>query len=809
MKKSFTLLFAGLLLLLCACKKEKKEPPKDPTGQYTTTDVKVVLPAGTDLDLSQTKIFTMTQIIGVGNDGNARVPFVTNGCELAILYDGSGNLLLMGYICEGNKELSAKSTALVLLYHGLGLGILPDTTRPLFLARNANNVKLTDYFTNIEQVFKADVQMLEKRTFMPVLNNTVSMITDTKPLDMYGKQMDVEDDDIRSQLQIEKIDDENVKINNTSYRRAHAFIYKTAYKDLNNNETILLNNIDYNDAATKDIKVEKVSYVKNVIDLYAQYYTSNPAITQPIALPLNSGEKEATYKLRIIGPGKPGATLTDAENAKLDELYNEYLAFNILAPFLAEAVGVRSSYTIQEENLSAYLQKVKTIAQLNPEIMQRLKDGSGYNNIPRMFFNAMENSGQSKVNLINSFLDGFRTQFPNRQLPTQQQVTDAEALINKGLDLLEYLTGTTSPKFILAGHDYFNTLEEFTVKAKDNDVKISPRKSDVMAFTNHPLAVTANPSLSSGETMEYEWRTAGTFGVLKNGTTEGTNFTTTSNTINYYGKITPNETNLERVTVTVYIKSSSGVRTIYGSDTATINVKKVKIVMKPQGAELSPIHGYTSLKLYLTNADGTNPIVNNSAVEYKVEWSTAGSYGYFAGGNTQYTTSVNNITYIATDEETKAATENITARIYFKLASTGWIFREEVKGAVKISNDEKKLVFYLAPEAVHRNVVNACGTGCVVIVKKVANAISYTVEITGLSNPLYPSYTDSWAAGDNNHVRGYGYALFKEEEAGEDYIIGITGTVSWSGGGPGTPVNEHLPMPSCSGIAKVTVTVSQ
>ncbi len=794
-------------VLFDACKKEPKTPPDDNGGgggEYTTTDVKVMLPTGSNMDLSQTRIWTMTRSNSVGSNGNAKVPFITNGCELAFLFDASDNLLLMGYIYEGNKELSVKSTALALLYHGLGLSVFPDSTRQLFLAKNVSNPKLTDYYSKIEQAFKSDVQMLEKRSFMAALNEAVSMITNIKPIDIYTKQLDVVDDDKRSQIQIEKIDDDNVKINNTSYRRAHAFVYKTAFKDLNNKETVLLNNIDYDDEATKDLPVAKVKYVKNALDMYAQYYTHNPAVTEPIGLPIAASEKEA-YKLRVIGPGKPGATLTDAEKAELDELYNEYLAFDILAPFLAEAVGVRSNYTINEDNLSAYLQKVKAIAQLDPEIMERLKGGNSYNNIPRMFFDAMDNGGQSRVNLINSFLDGFRTQFPSRQLPTQQQVTDAEKLVNKGLDLLEYLTGTTSSKFVLAGHDYFNTMEEFTVKAKDNDVKISPRKSDVMAFTNHPLTVTANPSLSSGESLEYDWTTTGSFGVLKNGSSEGTSFTTTAKTINYYGKSTPQETNIERVVVTAYIKNSGGARTKYGSDTATINVKKVKIVMRPEGAELSPIHGYKSVKMYLTNSDGTNPIINSAAVQYKVEWSTSGSYGHFAGGVQQSTTSVNNITYIATDEDVKEATENITARIYFKLASTDWMLREEVKGSVKISNDEKKLVFYVAPQAVHRHSVNACGVGCVFIIKPIPNAISYSVQITGVSNNA--PYTDSWKPGDNNHVRHYAYPLFAEAEAGEDYIIGFN--ASWSGGGPGTPVDEHFQTPNCTGMAKVTVTVSQ
>lgn len=766
MKKLLALSMAFLsIVLLDACKKEPKNQTGGGGGTYTTTDVKVVLPAGSSVDLSKTKIWTMAQMNSVNSNGNAKVPFVTNGCELAFLFDNSDNLLLAGYIYDGNKEISVTSTALFLLYQGLGLNILPDSTRQIFLTKNINNVRLADYYSKIEQAFKTDVLMLEKRSFMTPLNEAVSMITDVKPVDIYAKQLDIVDNDVRSQIQIEKIDDENVNIKNTSYRRAHAFVYKTAYKDMSDKVTTLLYNIDYDDKADKDIKVEKVQYVKNSIDMYAQYYSSNPAITGPIAIPLASNEKEATYKIRVVGPGKPGATLTDAEKTKLDELYEEYLAYNILAPFLAEVVGVRSKYTINEDNLSTYLQKVKTIAQLDPSILQDLKNGNGYNFIPGKFFKAMDNAGQSRVNLVNSFLDGFRAQFPNRTLPTSQQITQMEKVLNKGLDLMEYLTGTTSSKFILAAHDYFNTMEEFTVKAKDNDVKINPRKSDVMAFTNHPLTVEANPSLSNGESIEYEWTTTGAFGVLKDGSQEGTSFTTTTKTINYYGKTTPNENNMEQVVVTAYVKGSNG-RTKYGADTATINVKKIKIVMIPDGATLSPKQGVSSIKLYLRNPDGTDPIVNNSSVQYRVRWSTSGSYGYFTGGVKQQTTSVNNITYIATDDEVTKATETISAVVEFRITQgsgwTPWMHRETINGTVNIENDVKKKIYYVSLYEVHTDTTSGPNIGVcmgrgVANVKIEPDAIKYSVRVMGTFGGLWDK-VHTWTPG--NHPQwfvGYGH----------------------------------------------------
>lgn len=96
---------------------------------------------------------------------------------------------------------------------------------------------------------------------------------------------------------------ENVNIVHTNYRRTHAFVYKTAFKDLNNLETILLNTIDFDDAAEKDMKVEKPKFIANTANQLGVAQGYQPITTGPILLPVTSNEKEATYKIRILGRG--------------------------------------------------------------------------------------------------------------------------------------------------------------------------------------------------------------------------------------------------------------------------------------------------------------------------------------------------------------------------------------------------------------------------------------------------------------------------------------------------------------------------
>ena len=668
MKKSIFLVCTALLLILISsCRKDKNTPPDDTGGDQTIpTDVQVVLPAGSTIDLSKTRIFTLGGVSNVNGDGKATVPFIQDNGQLVFLFDEADNIIMESYITSSNKEISVRTTAQALLFQGLRFILLPDSVKFDFLNKSATSEKLASYYSKMEQAFKADPLMVGNKSCLNIITETINQLRKTNPIDIHAKQIDIIDDDIQSYLQIVEADEENVNIRNTNYRRSHAFIYKTAFKNQQGNETVLLNAIDYDDAAERDLKVERVTYKANAFDMLAVARGFSPVNTGPINLPISSSETEATYKIRVVGPGEQvSASLTDAEKAKLEDLYYEYLAFDILAPIYLEVLGYRKLVSqINEDQLKPFADKVKIIAKNDPTVMDHLRKGAT-NWVVSSFSDAAVAANQSDQKLALHLTDIMQQGFSNesKTFPAPEIKPEYTTLLEKGLNLLEiYVFGTYEGPAIVAPHDYFNELEEFEVKAKDHTVKISPKTSDVMRFVNHTLTVTANPSLDPGETVEYEWRTPGTFGVLKNGSQEGTVFTTTTKTINYYGKLAPDENNYEKVFVTVYINSSNG-RRKHGTDTARINVKKVKIVMKPVNPELNPIHGYKSIKLYLENSDGTNPITQGSAVQHRVIWSTAGAYGSFIGGNTTYITSTNNIVYEATDEDVKSATENIVAKV--------------------------------------------------------------------------------------------------------------------------------------------------
>lgn len=739
MKKASLLLIALVsILFFNACKKEKNSPPEEETGpKINTKEVKVVLPAGASADLSKLTLFTYAQSATVSGDGKSKIPFKAGTHELAYLFDASNNMMMMGIISDANSEISITSTTEALLYLGMGIPYsYSQKQRVASIAQLKTYEPFEGLKAKLEEYFKADQTMLSKNKFMVDFTAAVDKIRKVNTIDILAKQIKVEEADVQKggiKISQDDANAENFNFTNEYMRRAHAFLYKTSFIDQYDQEKTRINTIGAGTPSDQNLAVKGGSM--------SETQRVTPTLTGPVSVPLAGGEKQATYKVRVVGVGgKAIGNLTSAESTKLDELWMDYFALDLLMPTLFLSI---------ENTNSQFLVRVS-----DPEVARPF-----INEVKKYITSAMmanvKNGNYTAA--INAFMKVLDDDYYKR-VPVYQQLAQVGKEAAQGGDNYGALDEDIEKEYERIGkvgsfatkvwdgvkthlddqlsqiHFKCNTMDEWTVKVMDNDVKISPRKSDVMAFTNHPLNVSATPALNTGETLEFEWKTAGTFGVLKNGTSEGSSFTTTEKTINYYGKTTPNENNIERIIVTAYIKTSGNTRKKIGSDTATINVKKVRINMNPNGATLSPKYGNSSLKLYLLNADGTDPIVNNSSVQYRVNWSTSGTYGHFAGGITQQTTTVNNITYNATDKEVKKGVETITAKVEFRITQgsgwSAWMHRETVVGKVNVENDVK--VIYIKRSSRHIENGEWCVMQSVVRVPIDPNAKSYTVAFTDI-----------------------------------------------------------------------------
>jgi hypothetical protein len=327
---------------------------------------------------------------------------------------------------------------------------------------------------------------------------------------------------------------------------------------------------------------------------------------------------------------------------------------------------------------------------------------------------------------------------------------------------------------------------EFTAKVKADDLVMTPKEETIIPATFYNVKVETKTTLAEGESFVYKWSTPGKFIYLWHQGKKVTAAETSSPTISYRSDTKASDlsdgNNMDVISVEVFIKKGNTLTSL-GKAEAKINVKKIRLVMKPDKITLK---GGQSVRLYLERTDGVNDIISNAALDYKVEWETPGAYGKFNGTLKSATTMGNALNYEVLDKEVKEAKENITARVYFKAKTdTEWTLRELVKGVINISNDPNKIVLDVALEVRTWDISTAtrCNVGgnFMAVVPVHPKAVKYTVTFYGFKKPFrWDNRTSSWKPGQTPPVE-YGYP-----GAGPNQILNnqyyFTISRSWSDG---------------------------
>jgi hypothetical protein len=375
MKKSIFLLgISFLLLFLYACKKDKSDPPDNNGGELTLTDVQVILPAGSSVDLAKTTILALSKNSPVSADGKASVPYNTGATEIAYLFDASGNVIMMGFISGDKKEISTASSAEVLLYFGLGITYASTNTERLAaLKKIPTYSQFAGFKSQLEQLWGGDPLMLSGNGYIEPYAKAVADITKISVIDVKGKQIKVENaDESKSGILVRAAtgSDESIEIENHRVRRAHAYLYKTAYKEKSQNYVTLINTIYSSTAYTDQLAVKGgVTGTNRVV---------SPTITGPVVVPLQGNEVEAIWKIRIVGPGNASnVTFTTDEATKMDQLWTEFFALDLLMPNMLSLMGhTEAQYDVRSNNpelARAFIDEVKSY--LNNNIMDMVKNG--------------------------------------------------------------------------------------------------------------------------------------------------------------------------------------------------------------------------------------------------------------------------------------------------------------------------------------------------------------------------------------------------------------------------------------------------
>lgn len=834
------LLFPLLLILIVgfcfSCKKIKdadaiippvdttKIPPVDTTKvvlSYVTKEIEIIVPSGSSFKPAGSTVLSFGTEQTADAAGKAKVTFEKGSSTLAYVFDNNKKLVLAGFITDSTNVISPATTAKVLLYLGYNIPLQSDTLSTYFL-NNINKLQgAKDWEKEFETLFLSDPLTLSNKSFVaPLKARLAKMIDQTPAIDIRGKaaEIHVDANDKRSGIQIAADGLSMFKITNYYRRRAHAFLYKMSYKDLNGSNTILKRYIESGAIAEMDVAINATAPVNSFIGELGKHFIegtgqeSFSVTSGPFPLELKDNESEALYSIRVIGPGRGVISLkTDEEQKKLVQLEIETFLLDLVTPAISLVASRPERPTGAWPDVERTLRADALLSLLKsmPDVTAELKNGDYKQALRKFLINvAGDVSGVLMKEAIMISLG-------------KELNGSVSSHFNQKFEKLLYILGMVDgalgvSDLVRVGLNIYasKSLESWEIKARSGLVTLSPDRSVVVPFQQQILTATIK---NNTQTAYYEWSTSGKYGKLTDtkGHTDLVSFSSADKDVKYISRVNSanltNGDNLEYIYVTAF---AGGIKV--GTDTAVINVKKDRYEMKPSGITLSGREGSQhEVRLYLLKPDGSNNIAPNSTADYKVIWTTAGKYGKL---NAKDITGVRTLTlyddnsayYECLDKDTKNATETITARVYIKLKGepeSEYRLFDEATGSIKIDNDPKKRIFYVSTSLYHFDETNSCASsqpGCnicykatVAYVPEDKDAISYSIRFFGQSIPG-GSTNQSWTP-TNHSFYGPSFGLPKYS-GGKFTVVYDQSTVGSLAG-----QLEHVNRGGSGGMAEVTI----
>ena len=788
--KTLPILLLALFILNLSCNKDD-DHIKQQTSNFETVDIKVILPEGSNLDLTNTKVFAYSEKFDVSSNGDSKIHFNPNSRSLAALLDENDQTIMMGFITDTNKEISVKSTVEASYYFGSGAIFQPEETREKFFEISDQLKGFSEFTEETNTLFKSNVNFMTSESFSKALKKRLDAFTaDRDTLDIRSnKTLVVDKNDVKSGLQIEEVDFETVLVVNNYRRRAHGFVYKTGFTNLSDIRTTLVNDIVAEKVSSKsDFRIKPTQAIRGftgVIQDWAADTDFAASKSEEQKLELGDDEKEAIYQVRVVGPSFTLGNITDFEEAKLRRLEWETLGFDLVLPLMLDAVGhAKILKGFDETKFKPFLESMIAFASSIESVNVPLRNGDYSKAMSELLFAMGNNQNSDQVEaMVKALIDGILEVAEGAG--TTLNVQQADRVMSSIKSLFILLEGTdVILKFVDYNRIVFNIgssnmLEEWEVKAKKTDVTLTPQFAMAFPLIEKPITATIKDTkLVSGQIFQYEWSTSGKYGILKgDGGKEGTSIDIGSsenkNIVNYFS--TSNEEDLPKdatdtVIINAYIKEGVN-KTKIGSDTITVSVRPYKFEIRPNGVTIS---GGTDLNLYIEKPDGSDLISNNPELDFKIVWTTPANHGALNGSSNNWTNyNDNRMIYSCFDKTAMNSQETIAARIYGKLKSASdYNLYDEITATINIDNDPKKKYLVLGPiYTVNEHSKEPCADDANAVrnflnssiyVNEIANAKSYQLLITdaatgppgsinNVPNGPIPNLNYSWNQGDTRY----------------------------------------------------------
>lgn len=584
--------------------------------------------------------------------------------EAPLLTTGNGpnaGAVLYGLLQNGNAQLSAHSTAIVLAYYVLGVGFYPAEAQNLYLAEIGRAVSLPRLENAVSAAIVArgegwlsgtDSTLVAALAAMQNELSAHSLVTRGVILDKTGRV---------SGLQINADGAGSMTITNFYRRRSYVYVDRVSYKDKATGSSIDFKGL----ILPQPIKIPPVRGVGNGLATLGLLFGGQkdfwePVVSAPIGIPVNPVDAASTtYTATAAGLGVGRGDFDSMTQVQKDgwwEVAIQALLIDYVAPMLA---GILIPLTNKEINdfadfagTGGALKDIINAISASPDIRAKVQSG----NIADAMWDVVVLIAKTDtlrnvfLQVVGDFLAGLLS--PNAPFGlngtlltyTDKQKAAAEKLAGNAKGLLTFISSVNLATQIFDSLTQSvqiancNLADIFTLEVTNAIAKLNPDKAiadRIQAAINFTASVT-NADLQPDTLLNYQWTCKCKFGDISDGvktnTSDGTSFASNSKVLAYAPNGKAIGGDVETIMVQIF-KGPFNKRVAIGTATSVVTFNATLTPDKPSIA----INGKRDFTVNLTD---------EAALGASYEWTLTGGHGSI-GNSATVVTATPSITYTA------------------------------------------------------------------------------------------------------------------------------------------------------------------
>lgn len=578
--------FSGLILfLLPACGDDSPNDPGDqnPLPALHTVSGQVALPDDCIIDLASLELTSSTGGATVGGDGAFEVKLFDGTGQLVVANTSAGNPLLMSWVGDQNAELSARTTAEVLVWMTLGSWMLPYSeqghSRELVHSLGAE-LDALEAAIEMELVAHPEGLTALSTDIRDALTATVaSLLPD--PLRGGEKGVLIQPSGQRSGVEVLNRGGLNsITLKNSYRRRVWVSLDRIAYVDEADAEHEL------NEAANI-FEIDPVAGFAGVVGTIGGYLSGDiaytPVETEPIAL---QNVAEAKYSVYTLITGGMGSVPADAEDAlssdELDAI--EWVAlktvvWDFFVPLVMNIVstsgqleGADGIAGIDEDQIGAVFTVLLYVKDTLPAIYRESADGNVADALFDLWdvFTGSDEFQYLTLNLVRGLFEslGVEGGYAAHAMEEAASYLDLVGWIDAAGGFID--TGAIAAHIGLS-----EVADRWELKVTDPQVTILPLATFVQANAQvDTIRVNVDDDTGGeidGSAYAYHWTSSGAFGNIVNPvhpTDTDNDFETSSDWVSYDAGA---DAGLDSVFVDVY-RTLGDQRTFVGRAASSVRV---------------------------------------------------------------------------------------------------------------------------------------------------------------------------------------------------------------------------------------------